>query len=438
MPYQQYAKLVGSVRRLLAYQVLQSLSDLMKDPSWLLTYNLIILCAPIPKAQRRAICEHAQQHQIPLIHLQSAGFYSAFTVQLPHLFPIVDTHPDPDSTLDLRLLSPWPELSAAVKELGDLEQLNDHDHGLVPYLLILLSDLEKWKQASDDGNAPGTFKEKTRFRDLVAAGARTNLPEGSEENFDEAAAAVLKTIAPFSLRPGCREMFEMDSCKEINAESSSFWVMASALKTFHEAHGTLPVPGSLPDMKAKSADYIKLQNIYKTKARKDTAEVTESVRSTEKRLNKPKAIASDEIEAFCKTAAHVKVLEGKILPQLRLEDREPQTSERVLRELQNPDSPLPILLAFQAGSGNKAELDRLVTDDTTGDKVTDETDSKKAINTIYEETERVGGAEMHNISSLTGGLVAQEAIKILTRQYVPVNTTCVYDGIRETTLVLDL
>lgn len=42
---------------------------------------------------------------------------------------------------------------------------------------------------------------------------------------------------------------------------------------------------------------------------------------------------------------------------------------------------------------------------------------------------RAGGGELHNIASLMGGLVAQEAIKLVTRQYIPSNNTCVFDGI---------
>ncbi|ERF71934.1 hypothetical protein EPUS_06493 [Endocarpon pusillum Z07020] len=403
------------------------LSDLLKDPSRLRPYNLIILCAPLPQEQRRIICEYAQQYSVCLIHIQSAGFYSSFSIQLPSVFPIVDTHPDPDSIQDLRLLSPWPELLAEVKALDDLDKLEDHDHGHVPYALILLYYLEKWKQ-NNEGKAPDTFKDKTQFRDMVRAAARTDNAEGGEENFDEAAAAVLKTVAPFSIKSGCREMFEKDSCKVINEDSASFWIIAAAIKTFYETHGVLPLPGSLPDMKAKSADYIKLQNIYKSKARKDVAEVSQSVRSMEKKFSRKDVIPDGEIEAFCKNAAHVKVLEGSLLPQLRIEKGDIQTRKTMLNELQNTETLLPILLAFENGS--RSQLDDMIANNGKIDF--------EALNNQFAEVDRVGGRELHNISSVTGGMVAQEAIKIITRQYVPVNNTCIFDGIGGTTLVLKL
>lgn len=361
------------------------------------------------------------------MHIQSAGFYSSLSIQLPPVFPIVDTHPDPDSIQDLRLLSPWPELQAEVEALGDLAKLEEHDHGHVPYLLVLLYYLEKWKQ-SKEGKAPDSFKEKTQFRETVRAGSRTNNAEGGEENFDEAASAVLKTIAPFSIKSGCRDMFEMDLCKNLTIKSANFWIIAAAIRSFYESHGVLPLPGSLPDMKAKSSDYIKLQNVYKSKARKDVAEVSQTVRASEKTLGRKTAIEDGEIEAFCKNAAHVKVLEGSLLPQLRIENGDVETRKRLLKEIQNPDTLLPILLAFENSS--RAQLDDMITNN-------DEIDFA-ALNNIFAEVDRVGGRELHNVSSLTGGMVAQEAIKILTRQYVPVDNTCVFDGIKGSTLVLKL
>ena len=55
-----------------------------------------------------------------------------------------------------------------------------------------------------------------------------------------------------------------------------------------------------------------------------------------------------------------------------------------------------------------------------------------------EEVARAKGAELHNISSLTGGMVAQEIIKIITKQYVPIDNVCILDGIHSRMQVLKL
>ena len=101
---------------------------------------------------------------------------------------------------------------------SDLETLSDHEHGHVPYLLLLLHYLEHWKH-SHDGKAPSTYKEKTDFRDLVRQGARTGTAEGGEENYDEAIAAVLKSLNPPTLTTAVREVFEADECRNLTRDA---------------------------------------------------------------------------------------------------------------------------------------------------------------------------------------------------------------------------
>jgi amyloid beta precursor protein binding protein 1 len=85
------------------------------------------------------------------------------------------------------------------------------------------------------------------------------------------------------------------------------------MSQFYEKHKVLPLPGSVPDMKAQSKDYIELQNVYKSKARRDVNEVVQLVRQLETSLNADKSIDEKEIEAFCKNAAHIKLIRGKPL-----------------------------------------------------------------------------------------------------------------------------
>lgn len=92
-----------------------------------------------------------------------------------------------------------------------------------------------------------------------------------------------------------------------NEVRSSFWMIADAVKEFYQKHNCLPVPGGLPDMKAQSAVYIDLQNIYKAKARKDAAEVLESVRRTPGGED----IEPGEVDLFCKNAAFVKLIDSR-------------------------------------------------------------------------------------------------------------------------------
>lgn len=387
---------------------------------------------------------------IPVLYLHSVGFFSTFSVQLPAEFPIVETHPDPESTQDLRLLNPWPELVAAAANLDNLDTLDDHQHGHIPYILLLLHFLEQWKQ-SHQGNAPNNYKEKTEFREFVRSQTRTSNPEGGEENFDEAVAAVLKTISPFSLRSSIREIFEMNQCQHLSASSQDFWIIASAIKTFYASHGVLPLPGSLPDMKAQSADYVSLQKIYKTKARQDVEEVTATVRHLESNLRRQTpAIPDQEIEVFCKNAAHIKVVLGREIPQISI-DGDTSTLKTIRNKLNDSDTLIPIFIAMQILDSvvdeiqsSSREEDRSVDDDALWNSHTERIlalltaadgsavcqEARTQIARASNELRRAEGGELHNISSLTGGLVAQEALKVITRQYGPLDNTYVFDGAR--------
>jgi amyloid beta precursor protein binding protein 1 len=62
--------------------------------------------------------------------------------------------------------------------------------------------------------------------------------------------------------------------------------------------------------------------------------------------------------------------------------------------------------------------------------------SNTRISQVAEEVSRAKGGELHNISALSGGMISQEVIKIITKQYIPIDNTCIFDGIASRTQVL--
>lgn len=162
---------------------------------------------PIEPQTLALVRQYGQQHKVPMISIHSAGFYSYFRIHLPGSFPIIDTHPDSTSTTDLRLLNPWPALSEfAARLTKDIDSLSAHEHGHIPYVVLLLYYLGKWKESH--GEFPHTYGNKKAFREFVSASARTDTPEGGEENYDEATAAVLKTVSIPSLSSSVKAVFD--------------------------------------------------------------------------------------------------------------------------------------------------------------------------------------------------------------------------------------
>jgi amyloid beta precursor protein binding protein 1 len=466
---------------------LQPIETWLTQPEVLKPYTFILAVAPIRPELLAKLSAHADAALVPLFYVHSVGFYSHFSIHLPPAFPVVDTHPSPETTEDLRLLKPWPELlEYAAEKTAKLEDMAADDHGHVPYIALLLHHLEEWKK-DHEGHVPTAYKDKTAFRTLVSKAARTNNPEGGEENYDEAVAAVLKSLNSSEPSSAVKEIFKAPECILVTEHSSSFWVIAHAIGLFYTKYGVLPVPGAVPDMKARSADYIQLQNVYKSKARKDMAEVLDSVRFLERNANRSTAIEDKDVEAFCKNAAHIKLVRGRPFHvvaadgSLKWGDRAKPigktslpfsndcTNSSAAQTLTFPDSLLPIYFAFLAWDKFIATHDKDALGGTP--KVPGESDAdleadtekvtsiafkiaddlvkeanasidedeyaavKTQIGEAVQEVVRAGGAELHNIAALSGGIVSQEVIKVITEQYVPVDNTCIFDGVRSKTAV---
>ncbi|KAG7119790.1 NEDD8-activating enzyme E1 regulatory subunit like protein [Verticillium longisporum] len=222
---------------------------------------------------------------------------------------------------------------------------------------------------------------------------------------------------------------------------ATFWIIAGAIKAFYEKHKCLPVPGGLPDMKAQSSVYIQLQGIYKAKARKDAAEVLDSVR----RAPGGEHVDPAEVDLFCKNAAFVKLIDAKdggAERLLKVADEELANDDMAAMGVM-PASLLPIYLALRATShaldtaaAGAALSPETILQDVTA-LVPRATESERYAQAA-QEVSRAAGGELHNVSAVMGGLVAQEMIKIITKQYIPVHNTCIFDGIGSRCQVLRL
>ena len=91
-----------------------------------------------------------------------------------------------------------------------------------------------------------------------------------------------------------------------------------------------------------------------------------------------------------------------------------------------PLSLLPIYLALQATSHvASASGDEILAEIV---KVVPRANENERMVAAAREVARAEGGELHNIAALTGGMVAQEMIKIVTKQYIPIDNTCIFDG----------
>ncbi|KAL7749205.1 hypothetical protein RI367_005357 [Sorochytrium milnesiophthora] len=406
------------------------------------------------------VCWNAPRN-VPLFVIKMAGFASQVSLYIRE-HTVVEAHPD--NAKDLRLDAPWAELVAHVDAMPAFQDMDTLTYTHVPYVCILLRCLKLWQD--EQGKAlPATSEEKRSFRELVSSGVRHDVQDS--ENWDEAVANAYAVYSP-SGRPSSdlQAVFDDAKCTESlspNADLDNFWIIARAVKRFveSEGQGNCPLSGKLPDMKADTQGYIALQTIYRQRAKADAAAVKAHVASILSQLARPAdSIAEAEIDAFCNNSRFVRVIRTRSL-------QEEQAASRadLAYCLQDPDDLFVLHVLFRAQdafySEHKRMPDCFSSASTTGEHPDDvDTDvpalkscvrqvlqqmdlaaaasTASAVDDWVQEFTRASSAELHNIAALIGGITAQEVIKIITRQYTPMCSTMLFNGIKSTSTVLKL
>ncbi|OCH96719.1 hypothetical protein OBBRIDRAFT_787289 [Obba rivulosa] len=375
----------------------------------------------------------------PLIAVRSAGFLAEFYTQF-HEHCV--SQPHTDGTPSLRITRPFPELLQWAREL-DFDNVDPTTHAHIPFVVILVRAVDEWRAKHDD-RLPITPAEKNDFKAQVRAMKR----KLDEENFDEAEAqawrvwfepAVPSEIAAlFTLPPLEAPASSTKTGADLPpSPNPAFHALLRTLNTFVGSPGgpgCLPLSAALPDMRTDTESYVKLQNLYRDRARKEKEHFTELL--TDIFPNVAQEINEEELDTFLKNSHQLRVLRGRkwgewdkdkaaVVESLQISPRETGThlALTALSTLlsQTPDGSSVTVDAL------RAEVHALV-----GKDVELPEEAELAIG----ELARSPTAELPNTAAFLGGMVAQEAIKMITRQYVPVNGYCVVDLIDSTTGVV--
>jgi NEDD8-activating enzyme E1 regulatory subunit len=139
---------------------------------------------------------------------------------------------------DLKLNEPFAALQQIIDEYPeDLFTLSQKEHRLVPFLVILVRELSKWK-ATHDGSIPTGFQQQQEFRAQVTESAG-RLPD--QENYTEALNNISSVFKPRGYVPD--EVQELlDSVEVLSAgRSDPFWKYVTALKQFIAEETKTPV-----------------------------------------------------------------------------------------------------------------------------------------------------------------------------------------------------
>lgn len=414
------------------------------NPAYFSNFSAVIATG-LQEKTLLALAARLWDANVPLLVCRSYGFIGYMRLQMNE-HPVVETHPDNDFD-DLRLDRPFPALRAFVDSIN-MAELTDKEHSHTPYVVILLKALDEWQRQNGSRALPKSGQEKQAFKALIKGWIRPKGDQGSEdeENFEEAVKAVNKSLSPTEVPHHLKKLFEEEACLNITAESKPFWILIRALKDFveEEGKGALPVRGTLPDMTSDTDRYVKLLNIYHAEADKGVRAVHHRVQQLLALLGKPEGFISEaEVKVFCKNAHALRLVRGR---SLAVEyDAKEATVDTILTSLDSPDSEIIFYLMLRAADHFYSQYnrypgffeDQLETDisklKASLCQVLEQFGSGPVAKDDYvHEMCRYGAAEIHTVAAFVGGCAAQEVIKLVTGQYVPLNNTFIFNGMTTT------
>lgn len=460
----------------LASNLAKELSD---DPSFVEKFSVVILTNP-SLSDIKLASEVCWNLYVPLVIVQSYGFLGQCRLQLRE-HDIVESKPDPEQ-IYLRLNAPFESLRHFYDQF-DFSKQSPKEFAHAPYMAILNHQLEMWA-CRNEGRKPTTRAEKKEFKDIIkAAGAPTEYHEDGSakisflrENYKEAMQNVSRFLEPVVLPENLVDLFENESLMTMNASNpkiNNFKVLLVALKEYIDGVGEgvhCPLSGVLPDMTATSDVFMNLQKIYQDKAEQDRNVFRDFVLRVLLRLNRPiDDISDEEIQIFCRNILNLRYLSSECSIHERMASPRASFAGTVLSEETYWDDPsqTPLLFhyllmaadQFHDSNGrypgdfdlwahdgfdfstklaaDEEEVWQIIRQIASDHNVPCKFDATTAMDDEAphlsfehaQELARYGGTELHNISSLLGGVAAQECVKIVTHLFVPLHNCYLYNGI---------
>uniref|UniRef100_A0A8C2W9L4 NEDD8-activating enzyme E1 regulatory subunit n=1 Tax=Cyclopterus lumpus TaxID=8103 RepID=A0A8C2W9L4_CYCLU len=435
---------IGKNRAQAATELLQELNSdvsgnfVEESPNKLLDNNpeffnrfTIVIGVQLPESTCLRLDSVLWSASVPFLVCKSYGLigYMRLVVQ-EH--SVIESHPD-NALEDLRLNQPFAELKNHIQSY-DLDSMDKKDHSHTPWIIIVAKHLERWL-SEHNLQPPKNYKEKEAFRQFIREGIRkkeNGVPE-DEENFEEAIKNVNTALNPTKIPSTVEDLFNSEECNDVTSQTPSFWVMLRAVKEFalNEGNGSLPVRGTIPDMIADSQKFINLQNVYREKAMQDAAAVSKHVECLLQSIGK--YIANRRCRCLGKNSSFLRVVRCRSLAEEYSVDT--VNKDEITSSMDNPDSEMVFYLMLRSVDRFYQQHSRYPGKA----KVYTNVCAVPCKSTHPPKRFcRYGAAEPHTVAAFLGGSAAQEAIKIISHQFVPFNNTFIYNAMSQTSATLQL
>ncbi|KAJ2601815.1 NEDD8-activating enzyme E1 regulatory subunit [Coemansia sp. RSA 1804] len=446
----------------------------------------LVVCCNQTDALVSQISHKCMEAEKALIVAKSAGFMSYIRTSVPE-HTVIESHVDEKP--DLRLMCPFSSLRDHVDSI-DLGALDQTDVAHVPYIVLIIKALQTFAASKDGGNdnadsssdrwtnypARLALKEKKELRHVIGKLVEV---KSDEENFEEAVKNVNPYCVPYEIPHEIKQILDDPAAATVELRTAAtedgsnltqqanhrFWLLANALRRYMAsdyAEEKLPLSGTIPDMKADTRGYIALQTVYKSKAEQDKSEFVKHLAGVLEEAGLPgNHFEQEEIDDFCKNASKLRLRRMSAIHDEYAKGPEAPSSDLEMNGILNhyvlfrasseffakhgryPGA--PTLNSADKESLTVSNINKLVESDAielssiarellakwAGDASEGDSNAAAAVPVeLATEFARSGFSELHNIASFSGGVIAQEAIKLITHQYVPGNNTFIFDGIK--------
>lgn len=337
--------------------------------------SLLIIAADQPSSVLLPLSHACYMNSIPLIAIRSYGLLGTVRVQTPSPYhPIIESRPSVRKP-DLRLgtMPLFDTLQAVCETVSKLDSIVDtKDRSHVPFVIILLQALDKWRNGHSSGgenggneektdeaahkpppppSIPKTMAEKDDFRSIVKNMAN-NI--NNEINFEEAMRLAHLVWADDQLSEDVQSVIdkvdEMSFFRNVIIESPDdnnmdvdgatsgsgsisggavmsshvlqFQLLIVALKRYLLANNNYPpLEGTIPDMTSDTSRFVALQEAYRSRAEADRAQLCNIITSLLDECKEQAngcalriAMPSDDvIQTFCKNVRYLRMLETRPL-----------------------------------------------------------------------------------------------------------------------------
>ncbi|KAL6136889.1 hypothetical protein ACLB2K_062184 [Fragaria x ananassa] len=448
---------VGQSKAKCVCQFLQELNDAVKakfieehpevliqtNPSFFSQFTLVVATQLVEDSMVKLdrICRDAN---VLLIFARSYGLTGLVRISVKE-HTVIESKPE-HFLDDLRLNNPWPELKGFAETI-DLDVSDPVAHKHTPYVVILVKMAQEWAK-SHGGGLPTTREEKKEFKERIKA----RMTAIDEENYREATENSFKVFTARGISSELQQMIS-DSRSEIDSSSSDFWVMVAALKEFlaNEGGGEAPLEGSIADMTSSTEHYVALQKIYQAKAEADFLVIDQRVKTLLKKIGRdPSSISKATVKSFCRNARKLKVCRYRPIEDEFTSPSLPDLQKYLTDEDYSVAGGFYILLRaadrFAANYNNfPGQFDGVMDEDISRLKTTAVgllndlgCNGVTLTEDLINEMCRFGAAELHAVAAFIGGIASQEVIKLITKQFVPLSGTFIFNGIDHKSQLLAL